>query len=228
MKIRKTPTFCKILVLALTLTIGAASAVAQDNGPQRWEETISKFEAADKDNPPEPGSILLVGSSSIAMWRDVADYFPEHRVLNRGFGGSNFTDLIYYADRVIYPYKPSLIFVYEGDNDIAQGDRPGTILENAKKLRGMIRKALGDTPVVFISPKPSIARWNLRPKYEAVNSKLQKYAEAEPETEFADVWNAALAPDGKVLDNIFLEDNLHMNAEGYRIWQKVLLPFFPK
>ena len=216
-----------LLVLPLSLVI-IVCAVAQDNGPERWEKTISKFEKLDKENPPEPGAILFVGSSSIAMWKDLADYFPKHRVLNRGFGGSNFTDLIFYVDRVIFPYKPSMIFVYEGDNDIAQGDTPEKILENAKKLRDMIREGVGDTPVIFISPKPSVARWKMKTEYEAVNMRLKNYAEAEPETEFADVWTASLGTDGKVLDDIFLKDNLHMNAKGYRIWQKVLVPFLPQ
>lgn len=216
-----------LIVLPMTL-VGIVWAVAQEAGPQRWEETIRKFEQHDQESAPEPGAILFVGSSSIAMWKDIADYFPKHRVLNRGFGGSNFTDLIYYADRVIFPYKPSMIFVYEGDNDIAQGDAAEKILENAKKLRVMIRNAAGNTPVIFISPKPSIARWNLKAAYEAANTQLRNYAESEPETEFADVWTASLGKDGKVLDYIFLDDNLHMNAKGYGIWQKVLLPYLPR
>lgn len=217
-----------LFIILPLIMVTMMCAVAQEKGPQRWEETIRKFEQSDQESAPQPGAILFVGSSSIAMWKDIADYFPKHRVLNRGFGGSNFTDLIHYADRVIFPYKPSMIFVYEGDNDIAQGDSAGKILENAKKLRGMIRKAAGNTPVIFISPKPSIARWNMKSAYETVNEQLRKYAESEPETEFADVWTASLGKDGKVLDYIFLDDNLHMNAKGYRIWQKVLLPYLPK
>src|SRR5690606_25234812 len=226
-----TLTFQRLRNLFIILPLIMATmmcAVAQEKGPQRWEETIMKFGQSDQERAPEPGAILFVGSSSIAMWKDIADYFPKHRVLNRGFGGSNFTDLIHYADRVIFPYKPSMIFVYEGDNDIAQGDSAGKILENAKKLRDMIREAAGNTPVIFISPKPSIARWNMKAAYETVNEQLRKYAESEPETEFADVWTASLGKDGKVLDYIFLDDNLHMNAKGYRIWQKVLLPYLPK
>lgn len=217
-----------LFIILPLIMVTMMCAVAQEKGPQRWEETIRKFEQSDQESAPQPGAILFVGSSSIAMWKDIADYFPKHRVLNRGFGGSNFTDLIHYADRVIFPYKPSMIFVYEGDNDIAQGDSAGKILENAKKLRGMIRKAAGNTPVIFISPKPSIARWNMKSAYETVNEQLRKYAESEPETEFADVWTASLGKDGKVLDYIFLDDNLHMNAKGYGIWQKVLLPYLPK
>lgn len=190
---------------------------------EQWEATIQQFEVADQEKPPELGVTLFVGSSSIAMWRDLADYFPEHRVLNRGFGGSEFSDLIYYADRVIYPYRPSKIFIYEGDNDLAAGDSPQSILKEAKKLRKMIAKNLGkDIPVIFIAPKPSVARWNLKGEYETLNAMLKKYADKKANTDFADVWTPALDENGKVFEHIFLEDNLHMNADGYAIWKKVL------
>ena len=203
-----------------------AQITAQEQGPERWEETIQKFEKRDQEQAPKQGAILFVGSSSIAMWRDVADYFPEHSVLNRGFGGSQFSDVIYYADRVIYPYKPSKVFVYEGDNDISGGDTPKSILKEAKKLRKMIAKNLGkEVPVIFISPKPSVARWHLKGQYETTNALLKKYADKKRHTEFADVWTPALDQNGKVFEHIFLKDNLHMNADGYKIWQKVLMPF---
>ncbi len=217
--------FLKTL-FTLALFSFTLSLFAQKQGPERWEETIRKFEKQDQENPVNPGGILFTGSSSIAMWRDVADYFPEYPVLNRGFGGSQFSDLIYYADRVIYPYKPSKIFIYEGDNDVAAGDDPKSIVKEAKKLRKMIAKALGkDVPVIFISPKPSVARWDKREAYLATNARLKKYAAKAKNTEFADVWTPAIGPDGKVLEHIFLQDNLHMNADGYKIWQEVLMPY---
>ena len=203
------------------------SVFSQEEGPERWEEDIQKFETQDQQTPPTQGVTLFVGSSSIALWKDLASYFPEHKVLNRGFGGSQFSDLIHYADRVIYPYQPSRIFVYEGDNDVNAGDSPKSILREAKKLRKMIAKNLGkEIPVIFISPKPSVARWNLKATYETTNNLLKRYAEKKPNTEFADVWMPALDKNGKVFEHIFLEDNLHMNEEGYKIWQAVLMPFF--
>lgn len=194
---------------------------------QRWENEVQAYEKQDIQNPPEEGMILFTGSSSIRMWHDIADYFPEAEVLNRGFGGSQFSDLIYYADRLIYPYKPSKIFIYEGDNDIAAGKSNDEILADAAQLRNMIAKALPGVPVIFISPKPSLTprRKHLRSQYEALNERLRKYAERTPRTEFGDVWTEMLDDDGKVFDHIFLSDSLHMKPEGYKIWQEVLSPF---
>lgn len=219
-------TYWLVTLVSVLLCSMATYLVSQEQGPERWEERISQFEEKDKESPPFDGSILFVGSSSIAMWKDIGKYFPNYQILNRGFGGSVFNDVIYYADRIIYPYKPSKVFVYEGDNDIASGDAPKKVLKNAKKLRKLISNNLGkEVPVIFISPKPSVARWNLKTQYEATNTLLKKYANKKPFTEFADVWAPALDKDGKVLEHIFLKDNLHMNADGYEIWKKVLLQY---
>ncbi len=215
----------KALILLLVLFF-ITSIDAQEKGPKRWEKAIQKFEKMDKQTPQKPGKILFVGSSSIAMWKDIADYFPDHMVLNRGFGGSQFSDLIYYADRIVYPYKPSRVFVYEGDNDIAAGDKPKAILKEAKKLRKMITKNLGEeVPVIFIAPKPSVARWNLKAQYEEANALLKKYAEKKTNTEYADVWTPALDKNSEVLTHIFLKDMLHMTAVGYKKKKKTLLPY---
>lgn len=218
----------KFLSTALLLTVAFSYIRLQaqeTQGPERWEETILKFEEQDSNNPPKEGVVLFTGSSSIVMYKDLASHFPDHEVLNRGFGGSDFSDLLYYADRVIYPYKPSKIFVYEGDNDVAAGEKPRKITRKAKKLRRKIAKALPGVPVVFIAAKPSVARWHLKEQYEEVNEGLKKLADKKEDTFYADVWTAMLDEDGKVYDHIFLEDNLHMNPEGYEIWRKVLEPF---
>lgn len=214
-------------VLSLLFTICVCfQLLAQDKkGPERWEETIKNFEKADQQNPPKEGVILFTGSSSVVMYEDLEKDFPNHNVLNRGFGGSQFSDLIYYTNRVIYPYKPSKIFIYEGDNDIAEGKLPKDVLAEAIELRKEIAKKLPGVPVVFISPKPSVARWGIKDKYEEVNKGLKAYADKTKNTMFADVWTAMLDENGKVYDHIFIEDNLHMNPEGYAIWKRVLEPY---
>jgi len=211
----------RTLILLLFFSCPLSAQPAAD--PARWEKTIQRFEATDREKPVPPGGVLFVGSSSVVKWNTLAKDLPGHTVVNRGFGGSNFHDLIFYADRVIYPCKPGLIFVYEGDNDLAQGDSPREVLESARKLRDMIAGALGDeVPVVFISPKPSLARWNLKAAYETTNELLWRYTENTGNTYFADVWYPSLTADGEVMDDIFVEDDLHMNAEGYKIWAEVI------
>ena len=213
-----------LLLLLLGLT-GFSLRAQELPDPTRFESSIEAFERADAADPVDQDVILFVGSSSVVMWKTLEEDLAGHHVLNRGFGGSNFNDLIHYADRVIYPYAPKAVFVYEGDNDIGIGATPKQVYRDAKKLRKMIAKALGkDVPVVFISPKPSVARWAMRASYEEANEKLAAYADKKPHTYFADVWTPALGPDGSVRPDIFVEDNLHMNAKGYDIWEATIGP----
>jgi lysophospholipase L1-like esterase len=213
-------------ILTLIFCVAAYHAEAQE-AALKWESTIQKFEKSDQETPPPPEVNLFVGSSSIVML-DVVRLFPEYKVLNRGFGGSQFSDLLYYVNRVVTPYKPAKIFIYEGDNDIFLGENPKNILKEAKKVRKIIAKKLPGVPVVFISAKPSVARWKLKEKYESFNRGLKKYAKKTKLTEYADVWSPMLDPSGNVLTHIFLEDGLHMNGDGYKIWHDVLKPYLVK
>jgi len=96
-------------------------AIAQNkDGAARWEEHIRKFEKADEKNPPPPGGVLFVGSSSIRMW-DLDKWFPKKRATNRGFGGSQISDVNFFAERIVLKYGPRVIVFYAGDNDVARG-----------------------------------------------------------------------------------------------------------
>tara|TARA_Y100001972_G_scaffold64586_1_gene78846 strand:+ start:4274 stop:4936 length:663 start_codon:yes stop_codon:yes gene_type:complete len=213
-----------LIVFVFTISI----LQAQEQGPQRFEKTILEYEEADKASFPSKGANLFVGSSSIRIWQDIADYFPDHEVINRGFGGSMYSDLLYYLDRIVIPYEPAKIFIYEGDNDIAKGKDTKTIMKDVKKIRKIIAKKLPNTEVALIAAKPSVARWELGDKYLELNEALELFACRNEKTEYVDVWYPALDEDGMVFTNIFREDNLHMNAEGYKIWQKVMLPYLVK
>lgn len=198
---------------------------AQEVDPEKWKKAMSDFDKRDQAEQVRPGSNLFVGSSSITNWKDIAAYFENAYVINRGFGGSRFKDLIYFSGRVITPYKPSKIFIYEGDNDIAGGMTAKDVMAQARLLRKKIEQALPGTPVVFISVKPSVSRWHLRKEYIKFNKSLKKFSKRTAQTEYADVWSAMLDENGVVRNDIFLKDNLHMKPEGYKIWQKVLAPY---
>ncbi len=170
--------------------------------------------------------ILFTGSSSIRFWTSLNADFPTANVLNRGFGGSQMTDLVGYVDQLIVPYSPKQIFIYEGDNDIAAGKNSTDILFDADRLLVAIRKQLPrKVQVFFISAKPSILRWQLRDKYADFNGKLEAWTKKKKKVTYIDVWTPMLDDDGKVIADLFIEDGLHMNKKGYEIWAKVIGPF---
>ena len=173
---------------------------------------------------PDQKTIVFTGSSSIRMWEDVDQRFPEHKIVNTGFGGSQATDLSYFIYDLILRFNPKKVFIYEGDNDVFAKKRPNTIRRTIRQITDAIQRNDTTAQVVLIAAKPSIARWNLKRKYKRLNRKLQRLADDDPLVEYADVWNPML--DGKeVKQDIFIDDGLHMNAKGYQIWYDVLKPF---
>jgi lysophospholipase L1-like esterase len=194
---------------------------AAELDPARWEKDIKAFEAADAKNPPPKGGVLFVGSSSIRLWRSLADDFPKWKVINRGFGGSHIPDTTYFAERIIFPYEPSKIVLYAGDNDIARGHSAERVLENFRKLVEKIHAQLPAAKIYFLAIKPSPARWHLSPQSKEANRLIQRYSRFRPKVEYIDVWTP-LMKDGQPDAALFEKDRLHLNPEGYERWTKVV------
>jgi lysophospholipase L1-like esterase len=198
---------------------------------QPFVEDITAFKKQDSLSFPPKNAILFVGSSSFTNWTDVQEYFPKYKIINRGFGGSSLTDVIRYEKEIIFPYQPKQIVIYCGENDIA-GDSSVTgkiVFERFKQLYTDIRTNAGNVPIIYVSMKPSPSRWYLKEKMMEGNLLIKKFmGNKKRNAVFVDVWNAILGTDKRPLENLFLEDKLHMNKNGYAIWQKLLQPHLIK
>ncbi|AEL28594.1 SGNH/GDSL hydrolase family protein [Cyclobacterium marinum] len=204
--------------LAVLLFI-STTVFAQD--PTRFKGQVEKIH---QDNPIQENlnSIVFTGSSTIRMWKSLQEDFPQHNVINAGFGGSQASDLLYYIDELILDYKPTKVFIYEGDNDISSGKSTDEILMTFNLITSKIHEALPETEIVIISPKPSVARWKLADQYLELNKKLKKFTKSEKYMKYADLWKPMLNKDKEPMDDIFIQDNLHMNEKGYAIWAKTI------
>lgn len=203
----------------------ANAAFAQEQKPPFWND-IQNFKRQDSIQSPAQNAILFVGSSSFTNWKDVHDYFPGYTIINRGFGGSSLTDLLRYENDVIFKYNPKQIVIYCGENDIASSDTitGELVFQRFTQLFSDIREKYPKVPVVYVSMKPSPSRWHLKEKMITGNELIRKYLKKQKNTKFVDVWKHMLDPDGKPWDELFVEDKLHMNAEGYAIWQRLIRP----
>ncbi len=200
---------------------------AYAQGSLRFKDDVAQLTANDKSLN-KKDVILFTGSSSIRMWEKIQSDFPKYNVVNRGFGGSQTSDLLYYFDKLILPYNPKKIFIYEGDNDLSAGKSPELILSTMDSLITLIHEKVSrNVSVYLISPKPSLSRWELRDKYIAFNKRMGDLASSKKNVYFIDVWTPALDADGNVLKDIFLEDGLHMNEKGYAIWVNVIKKYLP-
>ena len=207
----------------LTFLTNVSDVYAQD--PTRFQQEINTYGTMDQERMPAKGMIIFTGSSSVRLWKNMEKYFPGAGIINRGFGGSQMSDLVFYVNKLIIKYHPKKVFIYEGDNDINDGKTPGQIINDTKKLVKILHTQLPDVLIYFISPKPSISRWKLKDKYVKLNALLKSYCDRKPGIHFIDVWSPMLDKNGKLLPNLFLEDNLHMNEAGYQIWQRAIAPY---
>jgi len=203
--------------------------ILEDNpDPLRFKDEINTYIESDKSNPPPEDCYLFIGSSSMRMWKSLQEDFPRYPVINRGFGGSHFSDAIYYFNDLILAYNPKKIIIYEGDNDIASSKSPKKIMKGLKTLLGLIRDNLDHPDIAIISAKPSPRRWNLKDKYENLNAKFENLASKSQDLTYIDVYTYMLNDKGQPEPELFLEDSLHMTGKGYMIWEKQIRPFIEK
>ena len=213
-------------VSCLLLLLFSTAALAEDPA-ERWETRIQKFEKADQQSPPATGGILFVGSSSIGMW-DTDKWFPGDGVLNRGFGGSQISDVNYYAERVVLNYAPKVIAFYAGDNDVAKGKSPEQVFADFKTFLALVEKRLPQTHVLYLPIKPSLARWKMWPTMAKANSLIQRHLETRHNWHYVDTVAPMLGEDGKPRPELFRDDGLHMNDQGYKIWSGLVKPLIER
>lgn len=211
-------------ILFVLLNVFALSAQTYDRA-KMWETDIKRFAEIDRAQTPPDDAILFVGSSSIRLWENLRTDFPQFNVINRGFGGSQFEDVNYFFDKIVTPYRPKKIVLYVGENDIDAKQTAENILEDFKTFVALRDKNLRDVPLVYISLKPSILRWQMWSEMNRANELIKAEIKKHKRIRFADLASKMLGTDGKPLPNIYVADNLHMNADGYKIWKENLLPF---
>jgi lysophospholipase L1-like esterase len=215
--------FFKIAAIIFFMLWNVCCASAQD--PLRFKDEADSLSRLQIVKDDDKKIILFTGSSSIRMWSDIQDYFPDRIIINTGFGGSHMSDLLFYIDELVIQYMPDQVFIYEGDNDIAYGTSLWRILRDTRKVVDRILEALPSSQVVLISAKPSLARWQFKEAYENVNLRYNEFASGQDRVRYVDVWSKMLDETGEPMKDIFLEDSLHLNKAGYDIWAKEIGKF---
>lgn len=193
---------------------------------QRFQDDVNTILKFDKMYAPPANPILFTGSSSIRKWDDLELTFAEHKPMNRGIGGAVTNDIIHYANDIIFPYHPREIVIYVGENDLVEkGVTADSVFNRFKNLYTLIRSKLPQIPLVYISIKPSPSREQFLPMAKAANALIKDYIASQSNITFVDVFSLMLDKNGKPRKELFVEDMLHMNAQGYAIWRKAVAPY---
>jgi len=217
-----------LLTSLMALPLSAAEKKARKpvkGDPSRWEETIKQFEATDAATPPPKGGVLLVGGSNARRWTNVSEYFPQHRVINRGFGGARLTDVLHYTDRIVLPYAPKTILLNAGGNDLSAGKTPEQIRDAARAFITKVHAALPETRIFCIG-LPPVRRASTTPEgfntIRALSALMAELARTEKNVEFIDLFPAFLDDKGQHRAELFVEDGTHFNANGYQTLTRLL------
>ena len=205
---------------ALALLIGMAAgipAVLWLTADPPWESAIAAFEAQDRRQPPAPGQVVFVGSSTFRFWRTLAADMAPVPVLNRGFGGAWLRDVLRYADRIITPYQPRAVVVYAGENDLGfRWSSPDTVVEQFRQLTENLRTAHAHLPILLLAIKPSPHFAARLAQQQEANRRLRAYCEDTPGLYFIDIARPLLSATGRPRPELY-RDGLHLNAAGYAV-----------
>ncbi len=213
----------RLLLLGLTLL---TSQVAPPAHP--FEPDIAKFEAADAQTPPPRNAVVFVGSSSVVRWSTLATDFPSVTSINRGFGGSQIDDSVYFAKRIVTPYKPKIVVLFAGTNDIAAGKSADTVFGDYKRFVDVVHAELPKTQIIYISMSPAPSRWAKVGEMKKANGLIAGYAKHHPNLYFVNTFPHMIDAKGGPRPELFVEDQLHLNPSGYKIVSDALRPVLMK
>ncbi|MBB6498726.1 GDSL-type esterase/lipase family protein [Pedobacter cryoconitis] len=198
------------------------NSFSQDK-PAFWND-IQTIKAYDQIYAPPKNPILFIGSSSIRLWVDFNKAFKDYTVLNRGIGGAVTADVDRYLEDIVFPYHPKQLVIYVGENDLIQAPDGDAVFQDFKKMYTDIRARLPVIPIVYLAIKASPSRAKYLEKGKRANLLVQQFLKGEQNTTFIDVYQPMLDSKGDMQPKLFKEDMLHMNATGYQIWNKLLIP----
>lgn len=185
----------------------------------RWEKEIAGIEKRDAANPPPKGALLFIGASNVRIWKTLPQDFPDHSVINHGFGGSEIIDATHFADRLIFPDDPSMVLLRSGSNDIHAGMSPQEVFGDYKDFVATVHARLPKATIVFISMNACPSRWAERDKDKEVNQLIEDYTKAHAAEGLAyiETYDLMLDPNGNPRRELFLRDMLHLNPAGYKL-----------
>ena len=217
------PAFFVSLLAIVAMFVSEPSLIAARAAENRWEVEIQAFERQDAKRRPPDSAVLFAGSSSIRLW-NLEESFPDLDTINRGFGGSQLADAVHFAERIVIRYRPRLVVLYAGDNDLAAGKKPEQVLADFKQFAAKVKAALPETRIAYLAIKPSIKRRALLAQIRETNAAIEQFIAGDNRLTYVDVFHPMLTDDAEPRPELFRPDGLHLNAEGYQLWASILQP----
>lgn len=224
----KVASYVGVFGLYVALTIGAS---AQQNTFEtkskftiKYQNEIQKFLDKDKMSPPKKQGIVFVGSSTFRLWKTLEADMAPLPVLNRGFGGSRTWEVTHYMDSIVLPYQPKVVVYFCGTNDAGAKHSGESIYLRFREFSTKLRQRLPNTHLIYLAMTLAPAREKYWVEMREGNRLIEQYCNASRNRTFVNSNPALHDAAGRPRIEFFVDDDLHLNSEGYRTLTGVLRP----
>ena len=188
-----------------------------------WDADVEKIQQAYPAEENQNG-IIFYGASNFRMWTEMEQDLPEYRVQNHGFGGCTDQDLVHYADKLLYPYHPDIVFFQTGSNDYVSlkgtdEEKVAACMDYKKQMFAEIHRQLPNAKLVVMSGLLLPGRSEYRELTEEINKALETLCAETDYLWFVDA--SAMTWDGQCYaEELFIKDGIHLNHEGQLLWMR--------
>lgn len=184
---------------------------------------VEAFEAMDKMSSPKKGGVLFIGTTAIRSCVNIAERLTDYPIIQRGLTDCETSNILHFTDKIITPYRPSILFIYNGEDDIVNGKTPEAAYAEFLKLSKSITEKLPDTKVCFVSVKPSPGRAAFQKSFEAYNSKVRLFITQQTcDWTYLDISAPLLNTNGTAKEDLFESDKITLNTKGYDVWEQAI------
>lgn len=213
-----------LLLLILITSCSSISKYIDDPKNIKWEDAIEEFKKLDTTETYSSNAILFAGSSSIRLWDSIEKDMSPFKIIQRGYGGAKLNDFAYYAKDIIYPHNFEALVLFIA-NDIAgsKNDKtPKDVAELFNYTVDLVRDKYSDVPIFWIQITPTLNRWDLWNKTKEANNLIKEICENSDNLYFIETENSFLTNENLPNTDLFIEDQLHLNTDGYHIWSEII------
>lgn len=194
--------------------------------PESYAWAIPEIEAFERLNeqPIPKNGLLFIGSSSIRLWKTLAQDMAPYPVVQRGYGGAHLRDAIFFPDALLGNGQPAMIigFIANDIKGVPEDERPQRIKRLFKYFLKQVRERHPKTPFLWVEITPTQSRWAQWKAIKKVNKKIKVYCDKTDNLYFVQTANAFLTAEGLPRTELFVEDQLHLNQQGYALWSRLI------
>ncbi|MGN0814809.1 MAG: GDSL-type esterase/lipase family protein [Candidatus Coproplasma sp.] len=168
------------------------------------------------------GEIVFYGASNFRLWTEMENDLSEYKVQNHAFGGSTDKGLVERAERLLYPYKPQIVFFQTGSNDYVMlngtdEEKIQKCIAYKKQMFATFHEKLPNAYFVVMGGLLLPGRSKYTELTKRINQELKSLCESVDYMYF--VGSEELTFDGTAYKGeLFISDGIHLNHDGQLLW----------